>query len=77
MTPASLNGTDGALLPTGEGRPAGAPGYLQQPALVPLNNQTVTQAVQLNSAFGKNNASYSQEGINGNRDIRLIGRITF
>jgi hypothetical protein len=77
MTPASLNGTDGALLPTGEGRPTNAPGYLPQPALVPFSNPTVTGAIQLNSAFGKNNASYSQEGINGNREIRLIGRITF
>jgi hypothetical protein len=34
-------------------------------------------AIQYNAAFGLKNASYSQESISGNREIRLIDRITF
>jgi hypothetical protein len=71
VTPATVNGTDGNPLPLGVGQPNGP----AQPALMPFNSYPGT--IQLNTSFGQNNVSYSQEGISGNRQIRLIGRITF
>jgi hypothetical protein len=71
ITPATVNGTDGNTLPLGVGQPNGP----AQPALMPFNSYPGT--IQLNTSFGQNNVSYSQEGISGNRQIRLIGRITF
>jgi hypothetical protein len=73
LTPASVNGTDGAVLPGTEGRPNGD----AQPAILPFTDPNVLAAVTPNPSFGKNNVSYSQEGIAGNRQIRLVGRITF
>jgi hypothetical protein len=78
LTPASVDGvSDGTVLPNN----AGAVGGAAQPALQPFNSvgpgtQGVS-TVQLNPSFGQNNTSYSQEGVSGNRQIRLIGRITF
>jgi hypothetical protein len=78
LTGASLDGTsDGSPLATGVGSPGGP----AQPSLQPFtsvgNGTGGLSAIQYNAAFGLKNASYSQEGINGNRQIRLIGRITF
>ena len=78
LTPASVDGvSDGTPLAPGVGSPGGPP----QPALQPFtsvgNGTGGLSAIQYNAAFGLKNASYSQEGISGNREIRLIGRITF
>jgi hypothetical protein len=48
----------------------------QQPALLPINT-TDPSLFQPNPTFGQLNNSYSQEGVSGNRAIRLRGRITF
>jgi hypothetical protein len=74
VTPATigLNGAyDGQQLAPGVGQVNGP----AQPTLQPLSSYPGT--IQLNTSFGQNNVSYSQEGISGNRQIRLIGRITF
>lgn len=72
LTPASVDGvSDGTQLAPGVGTPGGPP----QPALQPFDS--VPGAIQPNPSFGLKNTSYSQEGISGNRQIRLIGRITF
>lgn len=66
---------DGTQLASGVGTPNGP----AQPALAPWDTDPNdgTGAYQPNDAFGLNNQSYSQEGINGNRQIRLLGRIRF
>jgi hypothetical protein len=48
-----------------------APG--KQPKLLPI----APEDVNINQNFGRLNNSYSQEGVDGNRTIRLRGRITF
>jgi len=52
-----------------------------QPAVQPFtatgNGTGNKSAITYNSAFGLKNFSTGQEGIGGNRSIRLIGRITF
>jgi hypothetical protein len=78
LTPASLDGvSDGNPLPAGVGTPGGP----AQPALQPFtsvgNGTGGVSTIVYNPAFGLKNVSYSQEGIAGNRIIRLIGRITF
>ena len=50
---------------------APAPG--KQPKLLPI----APEDVNINQSFGRLNNSYSQEGVGGNRTIRLRGRITF
>jgi hypothetical protein len=84
VTPTMIAGTDSSdcsptcpatQLQPGQGTPFGTPGYQQQPALQPLSSYP--GSISLNPQFGQNNVSYSQEGISGNRQIRLIGRITF
>jgi hypothetical protein len=80
LTPASIDGvSDGANLAPGVGDVAGA----AQPALQPFTSigpgihGGTRSAIQYNPAFGLKNVSYGQEGITGNRQIRLIARITF
>ncbi|MGA2634978.1 MAG: hypothetical protein ABSF16_12135 [Terracidiphilus sp.] len=78
LTPASVDGvSDGTQLAPGVGTPGGPP----QPALQPVtsvgNGTGGLSTIVYNPAFGLKNVSYSQEGIAGNRVIRLIGRITF
>jgi hypothetical protein len=80
LTPASIDGvSDGTNLGTGVGDVAGA----AQPALQPFTSigpgiqGGKRSAIQYNPAFGLKNVSYGQEGISGNRQIRLIARITF
>jgi hypothetical protein len=78
LTPASLDGvSDGTPLAPGVGTPGGP----AQPALQPFtsvgNGTGGVSTFVYNPAFGLKNVSYSQEGIAGNRVIRLIGRITF
>ena len=72
ITPATIDPTrDGMALPLGVGQPNGP----AQPAIQPLSSYP--GSIIPNTSFGQNNVSYSQEGISGNRQIRLIGRITF
>jgi hypothetical protein len=80
LTPASLglNGAfDGQQLAAGVGTPGGP----AQPALQPVTSVAPStgglSTIVYNPAFGLKNVSYGQEGISGNRVIRLIGRITF
>jgi hypothetical protein len=80
LTPASIDGvSDGANLAPGVGDVAGA----AQPALQPFTSigpgihGGTRSAIQYNPAFGLKNVSYGQEVITGNRQIRLIARITF
>ncbi len=78
LTPASVDGvSDGAPLAPGVGTPGGP----AQPALQPVtsvgNGTGGLSTIVYNPAFGLKNVSYGQEGISGNRVIRLIGRITF
>jgi hypothetical protein len=78
LTPASVDGvSDGATLAAGVGTPGGP----AQPALLPVtsvgNGTGGVSEIVYNPAFGLKNVSYGQEGIPGNRVIRLIGRITF
>jgi hypothetical protein len=78
LTPASVDGvSDGTPLAPGVGTPGGG----AQPALQPVtsvgNGTGGLSTIVYNPAFGLKNVSYSQEGIAGNRVIRLIGRITF
>jgi hypothetical protein len=80
LTPASVDGvSNGTNLAPGVGSPGGP----SQPALQPFTsigpgiNGGSSSAIQYNPAFGLKNVSYGQEGITGNRQIRLIARITF
>jgi hypothetical protein len=78
MTPASLDGvSDGTTLAPGVGSPGGG----AQPSVQPFTSYGPgtgnLSTIQYNAAFGLKNQSYSQEGISGNREVRLIGRITF
>ena len=78
LTPASVDGvSDGTPLALGVGTPGGPP----QPSLQPVTSVGPgtggVSAITYNPAFGLKNVSYSQEGVAGNRQIRLIGRITF
>lgn len=77
LTQTSLDGVPGAALAPGVGTPTGPP----QPALQPFTSVGAgtggASAIVYNSAFGLKNVSYAQEGISGNRIVRLIGRITF
>ena len=54
-----------------------APG--KQPGFLPLNTTQgpIPNPVQPNASFGQLNNSFSQEGVSGNRTVRLRGRITF
>ena len=52
-----------------------APG--KQPALLPISTDPTSGIFTLNPDFGKLNQSFSQEGVAGNRTIRLRGRFTF
>jgi hypothetical protein len=67
--------------PDGTPQPVGV-----QPGISPIDpnpndpayaNSPVGQPTQLNSNFGQLNQSFSQEGVNANRQIRLLARITF
>jgi hypothetical protein len=49
----------------------------QQPALLPIDTNPGDGLFIPNPSFGQLNNSYSQEGISGNRTIRLRGRLTF
>jgi hypothetical protein len=78
LTPASVDGvSDGTPLAPGVGTPGGP----AQPALQPVTSVGSgtggASTIVYNPAFGLKNVSYGQEGISGNRVIRLIGRITF
>ena len=70
ITNATITGVENPL-GTGVGQVNGP----AQPALQPLSSYP--GSIILNNQFGQNNVSYSQEGISGNRQVRLIGRITF
>jgi hypothetical protein len=54
-----------------------APG--KQPSFLPINTTQgpIPNPVQPNASFGQLNNSFSQEGVSGNRSVRLRGRITF
>jgi hypothetical protein len=52
-----------------------APG--QQPKLLPIDTNLNDGLLVPNPSFGQLNNSFSQEGISGNRTIRLRGRVTF
>ncbi len=78
LTPASVDGvSDGTPLDPGVGSPGGG----AQPALQPVtsvgNGTGGVSTIVYNPAFGLKNVSFSQEGISGNRVVRLIGRINF
>jgi hypothetical protein len=58
----------------------------QQPGIAPIDpnpndpafaNSPMGQPTQLNPNFGRLNQSFSQEGVNANRQINLVARITF
>jgi Carboxypeptidase regulatory-like domain len=49
----------------------------QQPRLLPIDTNPNDGLLVPNASFGQLNNSFSQEGISGNRTIRLRGRITF
>ncbi len=49
----------------------------KQPALLPIDTNINDGNFIPNPSFGQLNNSYSQEGVSGNRTIRLRGRITF
>ena len=49
----------------------------QQPRLLPIDTNLNDGLLVPNPSFGQLNNSFSQEGISGNRTIRLRGRITF
>jgi len=80
LTPASIDGvSDKTDLAPGVGSAGGG----AQPALQPFTsigpgiNGGKSSAIVYNPAFGLKNVSYGQEGISGNRQIRVIARITF
>jgi hypothetical protein len=52
-----------------------APGT--QPKLLPISTDPTSGNLNLNPSFGQLNQSFSQEGISGNRTIRLRCRLTF
>ncbi len=52
-----------------------APG--KQPRLLPIDTNPNDGLVNINTAFGQLFRSYSQEGVDSRRSIRLRGRITF
>lgn len=54
---------------------APAPG--KQPKLLPISTDPNSGNLNINPNFGRLNQSFSQEGVSGNRTIRLRGRITF
>jgi hypothetical protein len=49
----------------------------QQPALLPIDTNPNDGLFIPNPSFGQLNNSFSQEGVSGNRTIRLRGRFTF
>jgi Carboxypeptidase regulatory-like domain len=49
----------------------------KQPALLPIDTNPNDGLFIPNPSFGQLNNSFSQEGVSGNRTIRLRGRITF
>jgi len=49
----------------------------QQPALLPLDPNPDDGLVNYNPDFGRLYRSYSQEGVDSRRSIRLRARITF
>jgi len=49
----------------------------QQPRLLPIDTNLNDGLLVPNPSFGQLNNSFSQEGISGNRTIRVRGRITF
>ena len=82
LTQASVDGvSDGTpLINTNPGGlTPGMPGGPAQPALLPVtsvgNGTGGSSTIVYNPAFGLKNVSYEQEGISGNREIRLLGRI--
>jgi hypothetical protein len=49
----------------------------QQPKLLPIDTNPNDGLLVPNPSFGQLNNSFSQEGVSGNRTIRLRGRFTF